>query len=503
MQQSHIDSIFRSGLINHKTALDKDALWAAINQEPNKPKGVLGWARVKKWGLLSIAALGILVSGLLWLYPPAETLQHTAATKVPLEVEHKATNTTIINIIKNNIEAQTLPNTKVENDKLQHSALHNARQEAIPKAITETKKSRHKNTTQKNNNSIVTPVSNKQIDQAQIKTRNTTKTAIGPIENQDQISSTGTKNTIQAQKSRAPALEKEEEFDKKVKTKVVSKILKPTSQFKMLSMLDSHLTPLVYKRPVPNNNNNNNKKIECYEYGKKKRGMRLEFYGSIDGIQKNLTAISENQEYITNRKNSQKQQEGYRAGVRAKFYLFQNFNIKLGIEAGLTKERFQRETTETITEIKPDQLLEKIIKNDTTIYIYGDAPVTSLITTAWDVGNSYRSLDIPMTIGYEFIFKKLTYGIDIGASYNILYDFKGYLIDTNDMPVSTPDYFKSKINTSMLGGLSINYQMKDNYYLFAFTSIKHNLKNINNTINEAEQKNTRLGIGIGIGYNFK
>lgn len=521
MHQSHIDNHFRSSLANHQVALDKDALWAAINKETNRPIIGAGWKSVGIKGLGGLALLSLIVSSILWLYPSAHPLNSKAPNALP------AVNATSINNPNNNQNNNNQNNNPAlildtnEIAEANHPEYQAPKSDNGDKSNDVTHKSPDSNSNTLRNNII-------KDDQAQ---SNNNNTSINTINNSPRpklhtkakpfSSSNALPQNLSLEKSSSPWLDNVYDINATItqETRKIEKgslnqslvnqdvlnqsdihqALTPVGsiqKMKPLNTLALTNNPLVYERALPNNK----KKVECYEYGKKKKSLSLEVYSSLDGVNSRLSADNESQEYLTERDRTQKQREGYRAGLRAKFNLLKNVNIKVGLEAGMIRERFQRETSESVTEIMPDQLLEIIMQGDSTIYIYGDAPVTTLTTTTWDIANSYRSLDIPITLGYELDFKKFTCGIDLGASYNILYDFKGYLINPADTPVASPDYFRANIKTSLIGGLSINYAMNDNYYLFGFTSMKYNMSNINNASNSINQKNTRLGLGFGLGY---
>jgi len=151
------------------------------------------------------------------------------------------------------------------------------------------------------------------------------------------------------------------------------------------------------------------------------------------------------------------QLEGYRSGIRLKYLTRSGFYLKTGVEFGAIRERFNKSEKTERVEIWPNQLLETITQSDTTIYIYGDKPVTVIEEKSWKVWNTYKTLGIPIMA---------------------VYDFEGMLLDDSYTPAMDPDYFKSQINTSLTGGLSVGYRLTSKYKLQALCSFKHNLSTI-------------------------
>ena len=106
----------------------------------------------------------------------------------------------------------------------------------------------------------------------------------------------------------------------------------------------------------------------------------------MDFVRNRFGQVSgENFSYLTERKATQTQLEGYRAGLRLKYLTRSGFYLKTGLEVGIVKERFDRVITEEREEILPNQLLEVITQSDTTIYVYGNKPVTIIESKSWKV----------------------------------------------------------------------------------------------------------------------
>ncbi len=243
-------------------------------------------------------------------------------------------------------------------------------------------------------------------------------------------------------------------------------------------------------------------KIECYDYNKKKPKVTVEAYSSIDYINNQLSSVSDIDNYLQDRKRTQSQKEGYRSGLRIKYALNNGIFIKAGIEHGLVKETFNLVETTEETRILPDQLLETITTGDTTIYIYGPGPVFFTETTTWNVHNTYRTWDIPLMLGYQHGIGKLNFGVEAGATYNLSHNVEGYLLAESGTPEVITDMFKSRLYTTLTGGLFVGYNLNNKWDVSAYSSFRRPLTHINSSENMINQKLTIAGLGVSMGYTF-
>lgn len=248
-----------------------------------------------------------------------------------------------------------------------------------------------------------------------------------------------------------------------------------------------------------------NKSVECYDHRKKHDNWRIEFFGTLDYIDNNMSASdATNIEYLERRSASQTQLEGYRAGIRLK-HLFRNgLFIKSGIEGGWIRDRLYHETKDTVTRILANQLLETYMQGDSTIYVYGDKAQDVILTESAKVYNTFRSINIPLLVGYEFNFKKLFLALEIGGLYNIYHDFEGHLLDQSTLaPTEASSFFKDKTSLSVTGGIQLGLELTDQMRFFSMLSFKRNLSEVNVlSVNPIKQLHGNYGVGIGLEFKL-
>ncbi len=455
MDNYDIDKKFKESLYDLKTPLDKDALWAAIEQK--QPRRLGGWMIFATIAVATIILFGLWTKNTFSTQTSDDQVSHFRSKSQPGAKTHNATNT---------IQSKISKEVKVvsKNDKVIHSQNIN-----ISTSI-------HSKETQSflqiNDESIV-------HQKKQTSLSHSTKTEVtstpADLDNQKYNKSD---NLTKAPLANAP------------------------TKLSTLQSLSKKKTALL---EIDENQINRNKNIKCYDHSNSKLELSVIGYGSADYVF-NRFKVNQNQlAYSEQREASQTQLEGYRTGLQLKLLTSAGFYVKGGIELGIINERFDTEITETTTEIRPNQLL-KIIEqydNDTTIFIYGDAPFDISRTTTYEIFNTYRTIGIPFSFGYQVDARNYFYGFDIGGIYDFSYNFSGTLLDTSLQPNNDlRDYFINSNLTSLTGGLHIGYKWRDRVSLMASCSFKHNLANINNGDNTLNQSNTRVGLGVGLQYRL-
>ncbi len=479
MDQDRLDQLFKDSLYDHKTEIDKDQLWAAINKTQRRKAGWLNSVKL----LSLIVIVGIVVSLYLsnmnsdsGLSSEYISEQNTSVTKnIPQAEAQPVTNKDISEVLEeksnNNINQIT---TTRKNSDYSKTTLKGNKNKTLSQSTN--LKSNSSSTTIRKASSVNTNNSSEQ--------KTVTTSLIGkPLPVEHNTSTARTTKTI-----------KQNSGEQIKQTAIAQKSVLNS----IASIVINEPAYLDYQHPAILRND----KIQCYDHRKKIHPLYAEIYSSVDYVNNRFSATSENLEYKEERDATQTQLEGYRAGLRLKFLTRSGLYLKTGVELSAIRERFDRRETIERTEIRPNQLLEVITQSDTTIYIYGDAPVQIQENKIWKVWNTYRTVGIPLLIGYQSDFGKFTYGIDLGGIYNLHYDFEGMLLDSSFTPVAQPDYFKSRISSSLTGGLNIGYNLTDRLGVMAYTSFKHNLSNINQSSNKVQQANSRLGLGLALQFRL-
>ena len=242
---------------------------------------------------------------------------------------------------------------------------------------------------------------------------------------------------------------------------------------------------------------------DCPTFGIKKRNLYLQAYTIFDFINYSFASSPDNINYRNERERTQSYSPSFRAGLQAK-YLFKNgLYVKAGLEYGVVRERYKDRIVDTLVTIEPDQLISffETSPGDTT-FIYGNAPVTTISASNWNVQNSYKTIDIPIMVGCQISKGNWTYGLELGVLNNIRLTTKSFILDTTLKPRLAPEYYKSSIKQSLTGGINLGYSLTPDIKLLGLLQFKQNLSFINSSVNPIDQKNLHIGLGAGIEYRF-
>lgn len=124
--------------------------------------------------------------------------------------------------------------------------------------------------------------------------------------------------------------------------------------------------------------------------------------------------------------------------------------------------------------------------------------------------NKYRSIDVPLVVGYEMGNGKFHANINAGMVVNIYSWQKGDVLDTAYQPVSittgknsSPYQFKTNAGVGFIGGVSVYYKLNDRIHLMAEPYFRYNFSPMNNENLTLKQKYQTAGLRVGIRFDLK
>ncbi|MDB5203072.1 MAG: hypothetical protein JWQ27_2481 [Ferruginibacter sp.] len=119
--------------------------------------------------------------------------------------------------------------------------------------------------------------------------------------------------------------------------------------------------------------------------------------------------------------------------------------------------------------------------------------------------NKYRTLDIPLLIGYELGNGRLHANINAGPVVNIHSWQKGYLPDyNNDLAAigtgknNSPYQFRSNIGVGFMGAVSVYYKLNEQLHLLAEPYFRYNVSPASKPEITFKQHNNIAGLRLGI-----
>ena len=239
--------------------------------------------------------------------------------------------------------------------------------------------------------------------------------------------------------------------------------------------------------------------IPCPEVEKNAAGSKryIEVYGGPDYVFRSFSDTA-NSVYMQQRKASTKYLLSYSAGVRYTRVFGSGMSFRTGLNYSQINEQFTSEKG-------------RVIQNVYIINSSGDTTGTYAQTgTLYKTSiNKYKSIDIPISVGYEMGNGRIHSNINVGAMINISSSQKGFVLDKNGTAVditsgksSSPYQYKTKAGVSFIGAASIYYKLSDKLHLMAEPYIKLSLTPATKAELSLKEKFHPAGIRVGMRMDF-
>lgn len=232
----------------------------------------------------------------------------------------------------------------------------------------------------------------------------------------------------------------------------------------------------------------------------------FELFVSPDYSIKKVSNISASQQYLDRKDSSEQMQVGYSAGFRIIKPLNNNWLLKAGFQYAQVNQKF---TYRNENEVKTTT----VITNRRIIRAPGDTIIVTDTSILRQVGfsvktvhNHYKSIDIPVTIGYQFGNEDLSIGINGGVIFNLSSWYQGELLDTSlvSVPMNkiSSSIYKTNIGMGLYSSISILKRINDNTHLFFEPYFRYNLSDMTNGQSTYNQRFHVGGLAIGLRFNL-
>ena len=233
----------------------------------------------------------------------------------------------------------------------------------------------------------------------------------------------------------------------------------------------------------------------CPTFEKDAAGNKKYFsiYGGPDFVIRSLTDTG-NSTYLQKRKESSKIAFSYSAGASYTKVFNNSVSLRAGVNYSQVNEKFSFVQGHLV------QVIYIIDANGDTTGSY-----TTSGTRYKTTHNKYRSIDVPLTVGYEMGNGRLHANVNAGVVVNVYSWQKGEVLDTAYQPVNittgksnSPYAFKTNAGLGVTGGVSVFYKLNDNVHLMAEPYFRYNLKQMNKDNLTFKQKNNVVGLRVGL-----
>jgi hypothetical protein len=202
---------------------------------------------------------------------------------------------------------------------------------------------------------------------------------------------------------------------------------------------------------------------------------------------------------VEKRKESLSFQSAYSAGIRYTRVFSNGMSIRAGINYSQINEKFsfiKDNVVQLVYVINP--------QGDTTssYYVRG--------TRYSNTYNHYRTIDVPVVIGYELGNGRLHANINAGVILNVQSWQSGQTLDEHYLPVNITTgktgnavyQYKTNLGVGFTGGVSVYYKLNDRFHLLAEPYGRFNVSPMNNAAVSLQEKFTTIGLRLGLRMDF-
>jgi hypothetical protein len=239
---------------------------------------------------------------------------------------------------------------------------------------------------------------------------------------------------------------------------------------------------------------------DCPTFEKDAAGNKryFEFYAGPDYAFRSFHDTG-NSAYLQKRKESTEFKSGFSAGARYTKVFNNSMSVRGGVNYSQINEKF------TFNQGNIIQVTYIINNNGDTVGSYTTTGSRYKTTI-----NRYRSIDIPVVVGYEIGNGKLHANINAGAVVNIYSWQNGDVLDTAGYPVSITTgkgsstyQFKTNAGVGFIGAVSVYYKLNDRLHIMAEPYFRYNISSMNKESITLKQKYQTAGLRLGIRLDLK
>jgi len=232
----------------------------------------------------------------------------------------------------------------------------------------------------------------------------------------------------------------------------------------------------------------------------------LEVYASPDYAFKTVSSNTASQQYMNTKDSSEKARLGYTVGFRIIKPINDHLLFKTGLQFSQINENFVYRSENEIKTTTVVTIRNIILANGNTVTISDTSVLQQIGFKNNSVKNSFRSIDIPVLIGYQFGNDDLRIGINAGVIFNLSSSFKGVLLDSSLSPKpfskETNSVYKNNIGIGIYTGINIAKRLTYNTSIFAEPYFRYNLSNSTTPLSTFNQRFSIGGLSVGLRLNL-
>ncbi len=239
----------------------------------------------------------------------------------------------------------------------------------------------------------------------------------------------------------------------------------------------------------------------------RKRDFRLTaaVLGSISFLDRNMTATDSAYIYLLDlRERSERQLEAVHAGIRLGVEHRSGFGFSSGLNYAQLNEVYRyKSSVTTLDTVNGIQYYYLNFENDT-IPVYGDIQLERRTTHRKEIYNKYRLVEVPLLVGWRHEGHQFSFGAQAGVFVNLRMMATGRASQsaTEDVDISNGELYRTNIGLSYYLGLTAGFMLNDRLELVASPFVRHFPKSFTKASYGLEQRYSLYGLNVGVGVRF-
>jgi opacity protein-like surface antigen len=241
--------------------------------------------------------------------------------------------------------------------------------------------------------------------------------------------------------------------------------------------------------------------------GNARNDWYVEMYASPDYTFKTVKGGTASSAYLQKKDSTESMRVGYTAGFRITKNIGQHLLLKAGLQLSQINERFTLRT-------ENERKTTTVTTTRDIIDASGNVTTVTETSTYTQIGylervsnNQYRSIELPIMLGYEFGNDKLKASINGGIIANLASWYKGKTLDTAYQSISLAkssdgSVYNHSVGIGLYGSISIIKPINEKLNVFAEPYFRYSLSHLNSSSLGYTQRFSTAGISLGIRYRF-
>ena len=236
-----------------------------------------------------------------------------------------------------------------------------------------------------------------------------------------------------------------------------------------------------------------------------------EIYAGPDYVFNNYKTFGDtaSYNYLQKRKSSTQFTSAFSAGARYTRVFENGMSLRAGVNYSQVNEKFSYVNPNELKYITVITRRVVVRSPGDTLYFSDTLQYQQSGTHVKTTYNHYRSVDIPLVMGYELGNGKIHANINAGVIINVYSWYKGDVLDTSYQPVSITTgkgsstyQFRTNIGVGFLGSASVYYKLTDKMHLVVEPYFRYNLSPMSKDNLNLQQKNHTVGMRMGLRFDL-